>query len=127
MKLRLLVPAVALAGSAACSVMGIHATPEAVLDAYLDALADGDCRRAAAYATPEGIEAHSAWCDSTGITSRGSIGVPDRPDTNEALFYVEVVIRGGDGWLPDGSHGVFAQVLRQPDGRWLVHGLGSES
>jgi hypothetical protein len=102
------------------------AQPGDVVASYLQALVDGDCGKARALSTDDGLARQPPFCATPRVTAYSELSRDGaRPNATEAVYAVQLTIRGGDVSLPDGEHTMFVQVLLVPGGAWRVNGVGS--
>ena len=98
------------------------ASPDVVLDAYLSALAAGDCSTGARLAVEDG----NVLCGHVDVASYGILGHPSRigPDR---LIYVTTLLTAGsdDDRVGPGTATWFFSLDKQSSGAWRVAAVGS--
>jgi hypothetical protein len=103
------------------------ATPREVLTAFLTAAQARDCTLAHALVAPTGAQQADLFCGSLHVHSFQIVGDGNgaAPNDHEVVFATTLGVTGGDVTLPDGSHTIFFDLLRQPGGEWRIAGGGS--
>lgn len=98
--------------------------PGIVLDAYLNALVEGDCVTARALATPTFGDGH--FCGvALHMTSFGVDPAPATPRDGELVYSTTITTQGGDETILDGTHTWFYTLIRQEGGAWRIAGGGT--
>jgi len=103
------------------------AGPDAVLNAYLDALVRGDCSAGKALGSVHFIQVGGGeLCGSTKVKSYRIDGGAPSPFTDEVVYATTLVTSGtDDGSVQPGILTWFYDLKRQPDGAWRLVGGGS--
>ncbi len=102
------------------------ADPHTVLERYIAALLAGDCAAARSFAAATFQFGNGELCGHLTVTAASiDPGGPATPNDHEVVYSATITTVGGDASMPDGTMTWFYQLLRQPDGRWLIAGGGS--
>lgn len=100
--------------------------PASVLNAYLDAIASGDCATGRTFATETFRKGNGELCGAVPVeATRIHPGQP--AGTADELIFATTLTTGGsqDGSVPAGEITWFYDLKRQVDGTWRLAGGGS--
>jgi hypothetical protein len=105
----------------------VSASPQVVLDTYLQALAAGDCstgRKLWAEGAASGVRGD--LCGETQVTAYGITGDPAQPTPDELVLSTILTTTGTrDGSVRAGQITWFFTLRRQATGVWRIWGGGS--
>lgn len=116
-----------LTGCATFTPPAASASPDVVLNAYLDALVLGDCSAGKALGSAHFIQVGGGeLCGATKVKSFRIDGAAPSPFTDEVVYATTLVTTGSDdGSVQPGTLTWFYDLKRQTDGAWRLVGGGS--
>ena len=100
------------------------ASPEIVMQTYLDALEAADCQAAHVLSTMS-PGSGSDLCRAASVVILTDRLDPATPTGDERVYSIELTVKGDVDGLRDGRHLLFFQVKRQSSGAWRVTSVGT--
>lgn len=100
------------------------ASPRQVLDAYLNALQDGDCATTHAFAIDR-FDRDGELCGRVSVSAHRPYNFERHPTADETQLAEILTVARGDESMPDGERYWFYTLRKQPNGAWQLSSAGS--